>query len=297
MLTQPAINWIALSFVRKASDIDELRIRIKAASHPAKIIAKIEKPEAVADIEAIVATTDAIMVARGDLGVEMPIERLPMIQKNMVSLCNQYAKPVIVATQMMESMIENPSPTRAETTDVANAVIDGADAVMLSGETAAGKHPALVVEMMKRIVADVEANSPVVYNRDHHPRRDSASWLSDSVCYYAHLTAAELDALTIIGMTVSGYTAFQVSSYRPKADICIFSDRHSVLGMLSLVWGVRGFFYDSFENASTDQTIQDSHDILKKYGIIADGDIVVNTGAMPIESRLRTNMLRVSTVE
>ena len=287
------VNWIALSFVRKATDIDDLRRRINERGHPALIIAKIEKPEAVLDIENIVRATDAVMVARGDLGVEMPIEHLPMTQKRIVTLCNLNAKPVIVATQMMESMIHNPSPTRAETTDVANAVIDGADAVMLSGETAAGDHPVLVVETMNRIVAEVE-KSDLIYNKSPKSAANNRPSLSDSVCRSSVEIAAVLDAKAIVGITVSGYTAFQVSSFRPKADICIFSPYPHILATLSLVWGVRAFLYEA--DGSTDETVEQTHQILKEFHVVKEGDVVVNTGAMPIKAKLRTNMMRVGHV-
>ena len=290
------VHWIALSFVRRPEDIDELRARIRKTQHDAKIIAKIEKPEAVACIEEIVKRTDAVMVARGDLGVEMPIEEVPLVQKQIVNLCNRYAKPVIVATQMMESMIENPMPTRAETTDVANAVFDGADAVMLSGETASGAHPALVVQTMRRIIANAET-SDLVYNKIHTPHPDSEHFVSDVVCRNAYSIARELGSETIIGFTVSGYTAFQVSSYRPRATIYIFSDKRSALSMLNLVWGVRPFWYRQFsETLSTNKTINEVHAILKEKNMINVGDVVVNTGAMPLDAKQRTNLLRVGLV-
>ncbi len=296
-IMQYDVHWVALSFVRRAEDIEDLRVRIKKAQHHAKIIAKVEKPEAIECIEEIVRRSDAVMVARGDLGVEMPIEQVPLIQKRIVSLCNQYARPVIVATQMMETMIHNPMPTRAETTDVANAVFDGADAVMLSGETASGSHPALVVDMMRRIIGNAET-SELVYNKTHSPIINSENFVSDVVCQSAHTIARQVNSETIIGFTVSGYTAFQVSSYRPKASVYIFSDRPHVLSMLNLVWGVRPFWYRHFEvTRSTNKTIQEVHDILKDKGILKTGDIVVNTGAMPLEPLQKTNLLRVGSVE
>jgi pyruvate kinase len=293
ILRQPSVNWIALSFVRRASDITELREHIRRAQHGAKIIAKIEKPEAIAVIDSIIAEADAIMVARGDLGVEMPIAELPLMQKDIVNRCVLAAKPVIVATQMMESMMENPSPTRPEVTDVANAMLDGCDAVMLSGETASGKHPILVVETMKRIIKTVEEKGNI-YAKQHTPNSASRTYISDVVCYTACRTAADLKATTIIGMTKSGYTAFLVSSFRPNTDICIFSDNRHILNTLNLVWGVRSFFYDRF--TTTDETIADVITILKKENIVKKGNIVINTGSMPLEARLRTNMLKVTEV-
>ncbi|MEY4926402.1 MAG: pyruvate kinase [Bacteroidota bacterium] len=291
------VHWIALSFVRRPEDIDDLRTRIVRAQHEAKIIAKIEKPEAVDCIEEIVKRTDAVMVARGDLGVEMPIEEVPLVQKLIVNLCNKYARPVIVATQMMESMIKNPMPTRAETTDVANAVFDGADAVMLSGETASGDHPALVVSVMRRIIGQAET-SDLVYNKQHKPDASSSEFVSDVVCHNAHTIAREVNSDAIIGFTVSGYTAFQVSSYRPKANIYIFSDKRHALSMLNLVWGVRPFWYRQFaETLSTNKTIHEVHAILKEKGIIKTGDVIVNTGAMPLDAKQKTNLLRVGIAE
>lgn len=293
ILTQP-VNWIALSFVRRAQDITELRERIQAKNHPAKIIAKIEKPEAVQNIDEIIKATNGIMVARGDLGIEMPIEQLPIIQKEIVAKCIQRARPVIVATQMMDSMITNPSPTRAEVTDVANAVLDGADAVMLSGETSVGKHPAKVVEYMNKIIDEAER----FFNfegRRPVPVAKARTFMSDIVCFNAAKTAEELDAKAIVGMTSSGYTAFKVSSYRPKREIYIFSDRMHMLATLNLVWGVRCYYYDRF--TTTDETINDVNDMLKASGRVQPGDIVVNTGSMPLHRRHRTNMLKVTIIE
>lgn len=293
ILTQP-VNWIALSFVRRPEDITELRERIQAKNHPAKIIAKIEKPEAVRRIDEIIKETNGIMVARGDLGIEMPIEQLPVIQKEIVRKCIQWARPVIVATQMMDSMITNPSPTRAEVTDVANAVLDGADAVMLSAETSVGRHPAKVVEYMNKIIDEAER----IFNfegRRPVPIPKSRTFMSDVICLNAAKTAEELDAKAIVGMTSSGYTAFKVSSYRPKREIYIFSDRMHMLATLNLVWGVRCFYYDRF--TTTDETINDVNDMLKAAGKVQPGDTVVNTGSMPLHRRHRTNMLKVTIIE
>lgn len=295
ILTQP-VNWIALSFVRSPKDIKDLTDRIQKANHPAKTVAKIEKPEAVDKIDKIIKVSNAIMVARGDLGIEVPMERLPIIQKEIIQKCRQRARPVIVATQMMDSMITNPSPTRAEISDVANAVMDGADAVMLSGETSVGRHPVLVVEAMNRIIDQAE---------QHHffhdslsrpiPSDKSRTFLSDVICFNAAKTAEEIGAKSIIGMTSSGYTAFKVSSFRPQASIYIFSDQLNMLATLNLVWGVRTFYYDRF--TTTDETIQDVTDILKGAGRLEKGDTIVNTGTMPLHRRLRTNMLKITIVE
>ncbi len=293
VLTQP-VNWIALSFVRKASDILDLKQRIAAKGHHAKVIAKIEKPEAIKNIEEIVDATDAVMIARGDLGVEMPIEMIPTTQKQIIQLCLQKAKPVIVATQMMESMITNPSPTRAEVTDVANAVLDGADAVMLSGETSVGNHPALVVQAMNRIIVNAEKNYHLQGKRTK-PDPQTNSFLSDALCYSAAQLADRIMAKAILGLTVVGYTAFKVSSYRPDAAIYIFSSHKHMLATLNMVWGVRCFHYDKF--SSTDETIEDLTNDLKNRNLIKEGDIIVNTGSMPLHKRFKTNMLKITVVE
>ena len=293
VLTQP-VNWIALSFVRKGKDVRDLIKLIKEKDHPAKVIAKVEKPEAIKNIKDIIKASDAIMVARGDLGVEVPMEKLPAIQKMIIRRCIQKAKPVIVATQMMESMITNPSPTRAEITDVANAVIDGADAVMLSGETSVGDHPVKVVEAMGKIIAEAEKSYAIQGKR---PKADpeSKTFLSDVVCFTAAKTAEEINAKGIIGLTVSGHTAFKISSFRANIPIYIFSDREHMLGTFNLIWGVRGYHYDKF--TSTDETIYDLVDILKENGHLKEGDRVLNTGSMPIHKRFRTNMMKITIVD
>ncbi len=292
ILTQP-VNWIALSFVRRQEDIFDLRERINAVKHPALICAKIEKPEAVENLDSIIKASNAVMVARGDLGVEFPIEKLPMVQKTIVEKCIQRARPVIVATQMMESMINNPSPTRAEVLDVANAVMDGADAVMLSAETAAGKYPVETVQAMTRIIMEIE-KMPARHERPHlYPT--SGVFINDVVCLNAARMSVELNAKAIIGFTMSGYTAFKVSSYRPKSKIYIFSARQDMLGTLNLVRGVKCFYYDKL--TSTDETIEDTIQILKETNNVAVGDVVINTGSMPVEKKLRTNMLKVTVVD
>lgn len=295
ILTQP-VNWIALSFVRRPEDMDGLREAIEKAKHPAKMMAKIEKPEAVRNLREIIRACNGIMVARGDLGVEMPIEQLPMTQKDIIHLCMQYARPVIVATQMMDSMIENPSPTRAEVTDVANAVLDGADAVMLSGETSVGKHPPLVISYMSRIIEQAEKQLwPQIAARRPYPSKNFKLFHSDVVCFNACRVAEEIEAKGIIGMTSSGYTAFKVSSFRPKSQIFIFSDNQSMLRSMNLLWGVRCFYYNRF--TSTDETIEDCTEILKNAGLIQPGDTIINTGSMPLNKRYPTNMLKVTEVE
>ena len=294
ILTQP-VNWIALSFVRKAEDIVELQELIDAAKHPAKTIAKIEKPEAVRNIRKIVKQANGIMIARGDLAVEVAMEKLPTIQKDIIKLCIERSRPVIVATQLMDSMINNPSPTRAEITDVANAVLDGTDAVMLSAETSVGKHPVLVVTAMNKIIAEAEKHySPSVQFSVPSPK--SRTFWSDTVCYHAARMAQDVDAKAIIGMTTSGFTAFKISSYRPiHSKIYVFSDQHDILNTLNLVWGVKTFFYDKF--SSTDETIYDVVKILLEAGEVSQGDIIINTGSMPMHKRYRTNMLKLTLVD
>ncbi|MEZ4918627.1 MAG: pyruvate kinase [Saprospiraceae bacterium] len=295
ILTQP-VNWIALSFVRRPEDVEDLIERIEAAEHPAKVMAKIEKPEAVKNIREIIKASNGIMIARGDLGVEMPLEQLPITQKEIIILCMQFSRPVIVATQVMDSMITNPSPTRAEITDCANAVLDGADAVMLSGETSVGKHPTLVVEAMTRIIEETERHYwPQIESKRPRAVGKSSTFLSDVVCFNACRVAEEINAKGIVGMTTSGYTAFKVSSFRPNAKIFIFSDQRHNLNTMNLLWGVQCFYYDRF--TTTDETVKDSVNILKNTGFVDAGDVIINTGSMPIERRYRTNMLKVTIVD
>ena len=293
VLTQP-VNWIALSFVRTHKELKDLRKKLDKVGHPAKIIAKIEKPEAVKNLDSIIKHTNAVMVARGDLGIEVPMEKLPGIQKEIISKCIQRARPVIVATQMMESMIKSPSPTRAEITDVANAVWDGADAVMLSGETSVGLHPAKVVQSMNKIIEEAESH-PLNASNSPFPSPKSRTFMSDIVCFNACQAAEKTKAKCIVGMTSSGYTAFKLSSFRPRTEIFIFSDRMHMLATLNLVWGVRGFYYDRF--TSTDETFDDVTAILKNADRIEEGDVVVNTASMPLERRHRTNMLKITIVD
>jgi pyruvate kinase len=294
ILTQP-VNWIALSFVRKAEDVEDLIERVRKAGHPAKVISKIEKPEAIRNIDSIIKASNAVMVARGDLGVEIPIEKLPSIQKMIIAKCIQRSRPVIVATQLMDSMIQNPSPTRAEVTDVANAVLDGTDALMLSAETSVGRHPGLVVEAMNKIISEAEHHFSTLNRRKPKLSDKSSTFLSDVVCFNAAKTAEEIRAKAIVGLTVSGFTAFKISSYRTPCPIYIFSSAHHMLSTLSLVWGVRCYFYDKM--SSTDDTIDDTVEILKRDGKVQCGDHIVNTGTMPLHRKLRTNMLKVTVVD
>src|SRR6195952_6168705 len=274
-IIEQQLDWVALSFVRSVKDIVILRSKLTDKKSKTKIIAKIEKPEALVNIRDIIIESDGIMVARGDLGVELPIEQVPLIQKQLIRKCLHRAKPVIVATQMMESMIERSKPNRSEITDVANAVSEGADAVMLSGETATGMHPTLVVETMRKIIMEVE-KTDYDYNREEvlAPQAHSPSFLSDAICYNACKLAKDANADALIGMTQSGYTAFILSSYRPKSPLYIFSKEKSLINQLSLSWGVRAFHYA--EEESMDDIINDQHAILKERGFVKSGDVVVN---------------------
>jgi pyruvate kinase len=287
------IDWVALSFVRTPQDVTELRERIKNKNSNAKIISKIEKPEALIHLREIILASDAVMVARGDLGVELPLEQIPMIQKNIVRKCIHRAKPVIIATQMMESMIDRPRPNRSEITDVANAVMEGADAVMLSGETAMGQYPEQVVRTMVSIINEVEKEE-TVYNRNLTPQPHSPSFLSDALCYNACQISSDIKANALIGMTQSGYTGFMLSSYRPQAQLFVFTKTQTLINQLSLSWGVQAFYYDKEE--SIDAVIADQHRILMEKGLLKSGDVVVNTGSMPVEAHLPTNMVKVTKV-
>ena len=295
ILTQP-VNWIALSFVRSRKDVEDLKLRVTQSGHRAKIMAKIEKPEAVKNIRKIIKAANGIMIARGDLGVEMPMERLPITQKEIIQMCMQFSRPVIVATQLMDSMIKNPSPTRAEITDVANAVLDGADAVMLSGETSVGDHPPKVVEAMTRIIEEAEKHYwPQIEVKRPKAATRARTFQNDVICFNACRVAEEIEAKGIVGMTVSGYTAFKMSSFRPNARIFIFSGEQHILNTMNLLWGVQCFYYDRF--TSTDETIQDCLDILKDNHFVKVNDIVINTASMPMHNRGLTNMLKVTVVE
>lgn len=288
------LEWVALSFVRRASDITELREILKAKGCKSRIIAKIEKPEALANIDEIIDATDAVMVARGDLGVEIYMEEVPMWQKTIVRKCNEKAKPVIVATQMLESMMTNPRPSRAETTDVANAVLDGADAVMLSGETSVGQYPIQVVEVMQKILNISETNPDMYHRYKAIVDPETPDFLADSACQAAVQLSQQIKARAIVGMTRSGYTGFQLSRYRPAANIFIFTDNRHLLNQLSLVWGVRAFFYDSF--VGNNESIEDVNGLLRARGLVQKGDVVVNTGSMPLQAGLKTNLLKITII-
>jgi pyruvate kinase len=295
-IIEQKVDWVALSFVRKVEDIIDLKRRLAEKKSQSKVIAKIEMPSAMDDLRNIVLESDAVMVARGDLGVELPVEKVPMAQREIIRKCIHRAKPVIVATQMMESMIDRVKPNRSEITDVANAVLEGADAVMLSAETATGQHPPLVVETMRKIILEVE-RTEYPYNREDDlvPQPHSPSFLSDAICYNACKLAKDTNADALVGMTQSGYTAFILSSYRPKSPLYIFSKEKSLINQLSLSWGVRAFHYD--EEVNIDDIVHDQHTILKERGFVKSGDVVVNTGSLPVEEHLPTNMLKVTKVK
>jgi pyruvate kinase len=290
------VEWIGLSFVRTGQDIIELKEIIAQSGKAARVIAKVEKPEAIENIDEIIAATDGVMVARGDLGVEMPLEEVPLLQKMIARKCRAASKPVIVATQMLESMITTPRPTRAEVNDVANSVLDGADAVMLSGETSVGEFPVIVIETMAKIVRNVEElGYPYNTNKQETIDPSSENFLSDALCESAVHLAQRTNAVGIVSMTTSGYTAFEISSHRPKASTYIFTSNKQLLNALSLVWGVRSFYYDKLE--STDDTISDVNGLLKNEELIKAGDVVINTAAVPIIKQGKTNMLKVSVIE
>jgi len=289
------LDWIGLSFVRSARDIIELKHIIAQKNKQSKVVAKIEKPEAVVDLDDIVKESDAVMVARGDLGVEIPMQDVPLIQKKIITTCLNYAKPVIVATQMMESMTENAAPTRAEVNDVANAVMDGADAVMLSGETSVGKYPFITVQAMSKIIEKIESDYEEMYSKEREPEKEKDRFITDSICFTSCRLAARVEATGIITMTHSGYTAYKISSQRPKAAVFVFSGNKKLLTQLSLVWGVKTFFYN--KTVSTDHTIADIKYLLKKQGYVNQGDMIINTASIPIEESGKTNMMKMSVVE
>jgi len=288
------VDWIALSFVRTPKDLEELQDLIaKHSSYKIPIIAKIEKPEAVENIDKIVAFCDGLMVARGDLGVEVPAEEVPLIQKKLIHRAKTARIPVIVATQMMETMITSLTPTRAEVNDVANSVMDGADAVMLSGETSVGNYPVEVIETMTKIIKSVE-DSPLIQVPHNPPHVRTKRFITKSICFHAAVMANEIKAKAISTLTNSGYTAFQISAWRPSAHILVFTSNKRILTQLNLLWGVRSFYYDKF--ASTDDTVEDVNMIAKAKGFVDKGDMVINLAAMPIADKGMVNTLRVSDI-
>lgn len=289
------VDWIALSFVRTPKDLEELQDLISEHSdHKIPIIAKIEKPEAVENIDKIVAFCDGLMVARGDLGVEIPAEEVPLIQKKLINRAKTARIPVIVATQMMETMITSLTPTRAEVNDVANSVMDGADAVMLSGETSVGNYPVQVIETMSRIISSVE-DSPLIQVPLAPPYVRTKRFITKSICYHAATLANDIKAKAISTLTNSGYTAFQVSAWRPHAHVLVFTSNERILTQLSLLWGVRAFYYNKF--VSTDDTVEDVNKIAVEKGYLETGDMVVNLAAMPVVNKGMVNTMRVSQIE
>jgi len=284
------IEWIALSFVRKADDVRYLKDIIAKNNSSSRVIAKIEKPEALKNIDEIIEVSDALMVARGDLGVEIPSEEVPVAQKMMVRKCNQAGKPVIVATQMMESMITSPRPTRAETNDVANAVMDGADCVMLSAETASGSYPVLTVQSMSKTIRSVEDHVDI-FDKNHPVDPASETFLSDSIIASACKLVKDTGAQAIVAMSRTGYTGFKIASFRPKANIFVFSDNKPLLNQVNLIWGVRGIYYDKVK--SIDETTNEIKNVLCKNGYLSKGDSFVITANLPIQEKLRTNMLKI----
>lgn len=289
------VDWIALSFVRTPKDLEDLQDLIAEHSdHKIPIIAKIEKPEAVKNIDKIVAFCDGLMVARGDLGVEVPAEEVPLIQKKLIHRAKTARIPVIVATQMMETMITSLTPTRAEVNDVANSVMDGADAVMLSGETSVGNYPVEVIETMTRIIESVE-DSPLIKVPISQPMVKNSRYITKSICYHASQMADTINAKAITTLTNSGYTAFQISAWRPKSHILVFTSNKRILTQLNLLWGVRAYFYDKL--VSKDDTIEDINTICQEKKYVKKGDMVVNLAAMPIVAKGMVNTMRVSEIE
>jgi len=286
------VDWIALSFVRHSQDLKDLNELVEAhTDHKIPIIAKIEKPEAVKNLKDIVTNCDGLMVARGDLGVEVPAADVPLIQKETVLAAKRARIPVIIATQMMESMISSLTPSRAEVNDVANSVMDGADAVMLSGETSVGKYPVQVIEKMASICRSVE-NSALIKVPHEPPGIRTNRYITKSVCYHAAKIAGEIEAKVICTLTNSGYTAFQISAWRPEAHILVFTSNKRILSRLNLLWGVRAYFYD--KHVSTDQTVEDVNQIAVDKGYAVAGDFLINLAAMPIVDRGMVNTLRIS---
>ncbi|AXT57224.1 pyruvate kinase [Aquimarina sp. MMG015] len=286
------VDWVALSFVRHAQDLIQLQDLIKEHSeHKIPIVAKIEKPEGVENIDKIVAYCDGLMVARGDLGVEIPAQEVPLIQKKLVLKAKTARIPVIIATQMMETMIDSLTPTRAEVNDVANSVMDGADAVMLSGETSVGKYPVQVIETMTKIINSVE-NSELIQVPQSPPHIRTNRFITKSICYHAAHMANDIEAKAICTLTNSGYTAFQISAWRPGAHILVFTSNRRILSQLSLLWGVKAFYYDKY--VSTDETVQDVNNLALERGFVEKNDMLINLAAMPVAEKGMVNTLRVS---
>ena len=288
------VDWIALSFVRNSNDLKDLNTLInKYSDVKIPVIAKIEKPEAILAIDEIIQNCDGLMVARGDLGVEIPCEQVPLIQKNLVFKAKKNRIPVIIATQMMESMMNSLTPSRAEVNDVANSIIDGADAVMLSGETSVGKFPVQVIKQISKIIDSVEYSS-LIKVPENPPKIKTNRYITKAICYHASHMADEINAKAIMTLTNSGYTAFQISAWRPHSNILVFTSNKRILNRLSLLWGVKAFYYDKFN--STDKTIEEISSIASSKGYISIGDFTISLVAMPIKSKGMVNTLRVNQV-
>jgi len=285
------VDWLGLSFVRKASDIQALKDLIINEKGNVFIIAKIEKPEALLEIDQIIDLSDGIMVARGDLGVEVPFDEVPLIQKLIVGKCIKRSKPVIIATQMMESMITNFRPTRAEANDVANAVLDGADALMLSAETSVGKYPVETIRSMQQIINYTEEKGNP-YFKQHEPIEGSHTFLADSICFNASKLAQQVGAKAIIAFTNSGYTALRISSHRPKSKVYAFTNNKPLLNKISLAWGVQPFYIGTYNDFN--KAIAESIEILKSKNILKEGDCVIHVGSNPLNVEVRTNMMSIS---
>ncbi|WP_413513083.1 pyruvate kinase [Myroides odoratus] len=289
------VDWLALSFVRTPEDLLDLQEIVKQHSeYKIPIVAKIEKPEAVKNIHKLVAYCDGLMVARGDLGVEIPAQEVPLIQKQLVQIAKNARIPVIIATQMMETMISSLTPTRAEVNDVANSVMDGADAVMLSGETSVGSYPVQVIEKMTQIIQSVE-NSPMITVPQSPPTIKTSRYITKNICYHAALMANDIEAKAICTLTNSGYTAFQISAWRPNSDILVFTSNKRILTQLNLLWGVQAYYYDKY--VSTDETIEDINNIVVEKKHALKGDMVINLAAMPIVEKGMVNTLRISEIK
>jgi pyruvate kinase len=293
-MLQHNFDWIALSFVRSAHDVTHIKEFIRSKGKETSVIAKIEKPEALLELDSIIDIADGIMVARGDLGVEVAFNKVPYIQKQIVNKCIQKGKPVIIATQMLESMITSFRPTRAEANDVANAVFDAADTLMLSGETSVGKYPLEAIKSMQRVINSSEG-SEFVNHREYPPVPDAHNFLPDTVCYNAVKMANLSGARAIITFTHSGATAQKISCYRPSSHIFAFTSNLPIVKRLSLVWGVRTFFVENVDHIN--QAVELSIEILKKEGLIKTNDIVVHVGSIPMIEHGRTNMMKISCVK
>ena len=285
-------DWIALSFVRSKNDVLQLReILDKSSNELIPIISKIEKPQAIKNMDQILKVSNGLMVARGDLGIEIPAEEVPLYQKILVKKANEARKPIIIATQMMESMIDSLTPSRAEVNDVANSVMDGADCIMLSGETSIGEYPCEVVKKVGTIIASVEDSQPVK-NKFTLPKLKSKRLITKTVCRHAALIANEIKASAVCTLTHSGYTGWQISSWRPNCLVLVFTSNKRILSQLNLLWGVKCIYYNKFQ--STDKTVEDVNALAIKNRYVRKGDVVVNLASMPIKDKGQVNTLRIT---